>query len=53
MDYYPRNGRWEILIPALKSHVNQSNEYYITFIEGCLRIKLQHSFFIYLFFFIL
>ena len=35
----PGMDRWEILIPALIFSVNQSNEQYITLIQGCIRIK--------------
>ena len=38
----PGMGRWEILIPALICNVNQSNEQYITLIQGCISIKSQH-----------
>ena len=38
----PGMDRWEILILALICNVNQSNEQYITLIQGCIRIKSQH-----------
>ena len=37
----PGTDRWEILVSAL-CHVNQSNEQYIGFIQGCISIKLHH-----------
>ena len=42
MDYHPGMDRWEILIPALTCNDNQSNEQYITLIQGCMTIKSQH-----------
>ena len=38
----PGMDRWEILTPALICNVNQSNEKYITLIQGCISIKSQH-----------
>ena len=34
------DGRY--ISPALISHANQSNEYYITLIESCIEIMSQH-----------
>ena len=28
--------------PALRCHVDQSNEYYLTLIQGCIEIMSQH-----------
>ena len=36
-DHYPKNG-----YPILICHVKQSNEHYITLIQGCIEIISQH-----------